>query len=302
MTTTSALLPGAPFPVTAPGSDRLDDDRVRVDHLLVTTAAGPLTAVRARPATQPVRGQALLVPGFTGSKEDFLPLLPLLAARGWDVLAYSQRGQADSAHATPDEVGSYGLDDFARDALVVAAALAADGAPGVGRVHLLGHSFGGVVARAAALLSPGSFADLTLLCSGPHGWPDRKADVVAALEAHPEASTWELDHRDDPTAAADPEQAFFRERAARTSRASLLGALAILQDTTDTTAALAATGLPVLVAHGEADDAWPQAWQQAMATTLGARYTVIPGAGHLPNTEAPEATAAELRTFWSQHH
>ncbi len=301
MTTTSALLPGAPFPVTAPGSGSAGD-RFRIDHLVATTAVGPLTAVRARPTTRAVRGQALLAPGFTGSKEDFLPLLPLLAARGWDVLAYSQRGQADSARATPDEVASYRLDDFAHDAVAVAAALAADGAPGAGRVHLLGHSFGGVVARAAALLSPGTFADLTLLCSGPHGWPDRKADVVAALEAHPEASTWDLDHPDDPARAEEPYEDFFRERAARTSRASLLGALAILQDTTDTTPALAATGLPVLVAHGETDDAWPQTWQHAMATTLRARYTVIPGAGHLPNTEAPEATAAELDTFWSLHH
>ncbi len=301
MTATSTLLPAASFPVAAPGSVP-SDEHTRIDHLVVTTAVGPLTAVRARPTGRAVRGQALLVPGFTGSKEDFLPLLPLLAAHGWDVLAYSQRGQADSARPTPDEVGSYRLDDFAGDAVAVAAALAADGAPDAGRVHLLGHSFGGVVARAAALLSPGAFADLTLLCSGPHGWPDRKADVVVALEAHPEASTWELDHRDDPAAAADPEQGFFRERAARTSRASLLGALAILQDTTDTTPALAATGLPVLVAHGEADDAWPQAWQRAMATTLRARYTVIPGAGHCPNTEAPETTAAELRTFWSLHH
>ena len=33
--------------------------------------------------------RALLVPGYTGSKEDYAPVLPFLGEAGWDVLAYS---------------------------------------------------------------------------------------------------------------------------------------------------------------------------------------------------------------------
>ena len=46
-------------------------------------------------------GTALLVPGFTGSKEDFISVLPLLAADGWRVVTYDQRGQYESA-GTPE--------------------------------------------------------------------------------------------------------------------------------------------------------------------------------------------------------
>jgi pimeloyl-ACP methyl ester carboxylesterase len=39
----------------------------------------------------------LLVPGYTGSKEDFLPLLRPLARAGFRAVAMDQRGQFESA-------------------------------------------------------------------------------------------------------------------------------------------------------------------------------------------------------------
>ena len=38
----------------------------------------------------------LLVPGYTGSKEDFIAVLAPLAAAGHEVLAIDQRGQYES--------------------------------------------------------------------------------------------------------------------------------------------------------------------------------------------------------------
>ena len=38
----------------------------------------------------------LLIPGWTGSKEDFTPILPLLASVGFDATAYDQRGQFET--------------------------------------------------------------------------------------------------------------------------------------------------------------------------------------------------------------
>ncbi|WP_298802533.1 alpha/beta fold hydrolase [uncultured Pseudokineococcus sp.] len=299
--------PGAPF-----GGLPLPDG---VEPLVLEVAVGRLTALRARPRDEdgrpaPARGTAVLVPGFTGSKEDFLALLPLLAARGWDAWAYSQRGQADSARS-PDDAGAgrgtgYLLADLAADAVEVVRLVGGARPPrGAGRplpgVHLLGHSFGGVVARAAALAAPELLADLVLLCSGPHGWLGRKADLPPRLAAAGGRSLWALDNpglaERDPR-DLEPLDAFLRERSERTSTAALLGAVAVLADTADPTEELAGTGLPVLVAHGEDDDAWPQAWQRAMTARLGARHEVVAGAGHLPNAENPGATAALLDDFW----
>lgn len=290
-----------------------------VEPLVIDAAVGPLTALRARPAG-PARGVALLIPGFTGSKEDFRLVLPLLAERGWDVWAYSQRGQADSA--APAGVGSYRAQDVAADAVevarLVAAHVAAEAGASAGTssgtgtgtsagtsapaVHLLGHSFGGTVAQAAAVLDPAPFASLTLFCSGPHGWPDRMADLRARLLAADGVDLWRLDHPDRaavPDADLDPADLFGRRRAEETSTEQLLAAIDMLADPTDTTDAVAATGLPVLVVHGEHDDAWPQDWQRRQAARLGAPLVVLPGTGHLPNEEDPAATAAALDAFWT---
>jgi len=265
-----------------------------VAHLGLDLPVGRLTAIRSRPDA-PARGVVLLVPGFTGSKEDFTGFLPLLAELGWDAWSYSQRGQADSAAPAGPE--NYTLDSFAGDVLAVAA-LIGDGRP----VHLLGHSFGGVVARAAAIASPEGFADLTMLCSGPHGWAgrlDREAEIVRSRGSE---AWWNEDNPQTvgrPDSALTTDEAFRRLRMGRTSDENLISGAEILSDDTDSTGELLATGLPVLVAHGAADDAWPQDWQRTMALLLDGRYSVIPDAAHSPQLENPAGTAAVLDDFWA---
>jgi pimeloyl-ACP methyl ester carboxylesterase len=62
---------------------------------------------------------------------------------------------------------------------------------------------------------------------------------------------------------------------------------------------LAATGMPVLVAHGVADDAWTPEAQTDMARRLGARHAVIPASIHSPAIENPPETLAVLLDFWA---
>lgn len=265
------------------------------EHFSVETAAGPLTAFRVRPHG-PRRGVALLVPGFTGSKEDFRLLLPLLAAHGWEAVGYSQRGQADSA--APAGIDNYRLDDFAADAVTVARQIGG-GQP----VHLLGHSLGGLVARAALLrdvadaATPALFVDLTLLCSGPGGRPGSHQGESELVAEHGTLAVWATDH--PAGSPLTPDDEFVRDRLLASSVDNILGGIRILQSTADTTHAVRACGVPTLVAHGDTDDAWPIAAQKLMAEQLGAEYRVIPNAGHLPNLENPRFTAAMLDEFWT---
>lgn len=122
-------------------------------------------------AGSPEKGTALLLPGFTGSKEDFISLHEPLAAAGYRTVAVDGRGQYETPGPTDDET-PYAQAELAQDVLAQIDALTGGPAhaPVDGpqaRVHLVGHSFGGQVARAAVLLDPSRFRSLTLMASGP---------------------------------------------------------------------------------------------------------------------------------------
>lgn len=267
-----------------------------VSVLGIPASVGQLTAYHAQ-AVGESRGTVLFVPGFTGSKEDFRDFLPLLSALGWDAWAYSQRGQGDSVG--PIGAGNYSLELFAADVLEVAE-IVGNGSP----VHLLGHSFGGIVAPEAAIAHPEAFLSLTLLCSGPNGWAGRHAHTSEVLAEGGSMGLW--NHNNPHTVGqADelltPDMAFLRLRAARTSSDNLRAGAHILRTHVDRSVEIAATGLPTLMTHGELDDAWPIEAQRAMAVRIGAHYQVIPGGAHSPQLEAPWATAAILDRFWTRH-
>lgn len=284
-----AIHPGKPF-----GALECPDS---LQVLNIDRPAGQLTAIRGIPSGVPTKGVALLVPGFTGSKEDFYDIVPLLARLGWDTWAISQRGQADSM--APKGIEAYAKEHTAADVIAVGRIIAS--ACGVERVHLLGHSFGGTVAQAAVISDASPFASLTLLCSGPHGWPGRHDRDREMLHDHPGVDLWRLNNPDQADAPDDQlrSELFFRQRAERTSTDQLLAAVDQLADVYDTTFELADTHTPVMVCHGEDDPAWPQDWQRRMARILHAEYAVIPHAAHCPNIENPTYTATLLDGFWS---
>jgi len=53
------------------------------------------------------------------------------------------------------------------------------------------------------------------------------------------------------------------------------------------------------VAFGPDEDAWPPSAKEEMARRLGARVTVVHGAGHSPAADRPAETAAALVEFWA---
>jgi YbgC/YbaW family acyl-CoA thioester hydrolase len=79
----------------------------------------------------------------------------------------------------------------------------------------------------------------------------------------------------------------------------IVGALASMRDRPDSTTMLGSLeGLPTLVLVGEQDEMTPPASHEAMAAAIpGAKLAVIPGAGHLPPLETPEAVTHVLAAF-----
>jgi pimeloyl-ACP methyl ester carboxylesterase len=246
---------------------------------------------------------ALLVPGFTGSKEDFAPLLAPLAAAGLRVVAIDQRGQFESPG--PQDPARYSVAELAGDLVAVGRRLRAEGS---GPLHLLGHSFGGLVARAAVVAEPALFDSLTLLDSGPAELTGPRAQLIGHLAPLLDVGGVELVvstlaelEAGNPVRVSRPTAtSAFLDRVLRsTDEAALRGMSEALLTEPDRVAELAATGVPMLVVHGVADDAWTPDAQADMATRLRARHEVIAHARHSPAVENPHATVAVLLSFWA---
>lgn len=283
-----------------------------VRRTTIRTARGAFAALEAIPASGVCeREAALLVPGYTGSKEDFLAILDLLADGSRQVVAIDMRGQFETA-GTRDP-GSYTAAALGADILAVMRE--------TGARHLAGHSYGGLIGREAALAEGGAgLASLTLMSSGPAaltgprarelramlaalgledepggGPPPEAADLAAGI-----ADIWRVHLEPQAVAAAVPAPivAFLGRRMLANDPVGLVLMARHMLAAPDRTAELAQLDLPMLVIYGEDDNAWSPADQERMAQRLSARRLCIPAAVHSPAVEAPATTASALTQFW----
>ncbi|WP_432137319.1 MULTISPECIES: alpha/beta fold hydrolase [unclassified Streptomyces] len=278
--------------------------RTRVRRL--ETGRGPFAVLDSVPPDGVERaGTVLMVPGFIGSKEDFLPLLRPLGEAGFRVVAVDGRGQHESPG--PADPSAYAQSELALDVLAQSAAIAVESP---GPLHLLGHSMGGLITRAAVLAAPAPppWASLTVMSSGPAALQPAQQQRVRQLvewlpvlgkealweqmqEAEGEAEVIEL-----PVEVAE----FLNRRWLSTVPEQLTTTGGWLVTEPDRTAELAAVPLPKLVISGSTDYAWPVGWQDDMALRLAADRAVIAGADHSPNVERPTETAQALTAFWEK--
>jgi pimeloyl-ACP methyl ester carboxylesterase len=257
----------------------------------------PGTAPGAAAATHPT---VLMLPGYTGSKEDFAPLIDPLATAGFTVLAVDLPGQHESPG--PEEEHAY-----LPAALGPRVAGLVDELAGTGPVVLLGHSYGGLVAR-AAVLAGAHVSGLVLLDSGPAALPAGERRMVLDI-AEPilrEHGLTVLEEMRSVREAAHPAfaqrspelQDLLRRRFLAHHPAGLLGMSTGLRHEPDLVdrlrETLAARHIPALVSCGADDNAWPVDAQREMAARLHADFAVIPGSAHSPNTENPDALLAVL--------
>lgn len=164
-------------------------------------------------------------------------------------------------------------------------------AQGLARPHLIAHSFGAAVALHLAATRPGRVSGLSLIAPAGLGapvdagflrdlpaadTPEAMRAVLGRMLARPERMT--------PAMAADVLAALNRPGA----REALAQVAALIPTLTATLAPLLpALDLPVHVLRGAADAIVPDA-------PLPFPVQVIPGAGHLPQLEAPAAVNAAL--------
>jgi 3-oxoadipate enol-lactonase len=247
----------------------------------------------------------LLVHGFGGAKEDFADHVGALAEQA-TVVVFDHRGHGESDHP-PDE-GAYSLDRLALDTLAVADEL------GLGRVALLGHSMGGMVARRLVLAHPPRVESLVLMDTSPGPPPGidpaavdlgvevARTDGMAALKAVLD----EFDPLGTPAyrrlLASRPGYQDFCDRKWAALSPEMWAALATeLVRQPDQLDALTRMSCPTLVLVGDQDAPFLDASKAMAATIAGATLVVVPDAGHSPQFENPTVWFDAVAGFTRAH-
>ncbi|WP_426324665.1 alpha/beta fold hydrolase [Microbacterium sp. E-13] len=244
----------------------------------------------------PAAPRVVLVPGVAGSKEDFVLLMPVLAAAGLRVESFDLAGHWESAAAGPGNLrpprDSYDYPLFVGDLL----AFLEEGGP----AHVLGYSFAGIVAELALVARPDLFRTLTLMSAPPATGQVfrgvKHIGPISDMSPHRAAGLilWGIRYNLNRTPPG--RIAFVRERLGVTGRACIDDVVGLMMNTPDVADDVAAVGIPKLIAVGE-QDLWPQAQHDAYAARIGARVATYP-TGHAPCETAPHQLARDmLRLF-----
>jgi pimeloyl-ACP methyl ester carboxylesterase len=140
-----------------------DDLRQLADHDAAARVlpGGPARWPPWTPAATDRAARSCWSPGSPAARRTSRRCSPPLAGSGYRVVAIDQRGQYESPG--PDDPAPTPWPSSRPTSCAVAHLLREE----TGTPHLVGHSFGGLVGRAAVLADPAAFRSLTLLGSGP---------------------------------------------------------------------------------------------------------------------------------------
>lgn len=218
-------------------------------------------------------------------------VLPALGGR-FRTLRYDTRGHGGSqTRDTPTEIA-----DLAGDLVGLLDAL------GIGRVHLVGLSLGGMTVQALARADPGRPLSVTLMATAAHmpspqGWAERAETVRTQGPAALVEAT--LGRWFTPGFAERAPEVVQAVRARFVAcdpvgYAVCCGAIGRM----DLRPALAAITAPTLVIAGRDDPATPPAMAETICKGIDqAELVVLPRAAHLLAVERAEAVGSYLRAF-----
>lgn len=259
-----------------------------------STFAAPSGGLAVVSLGDPTHPRVILAPGVTGSKEDFVLIMPAIADAGYFVQAIDLAGQYESGAAGPARGGRYTFELFVDDLV----ALLEDGGP----AHLLGYSFAGTVAELVAVRRPELVRSLVLLATPPdtgNGFAHMKRlgrfsrPMGARLGAFFMVAGIKL----NATKVDAQRLAFVRSRFARTNRRSVTDIIRLMLHTPDVEAELRALPIPKLVAVGT-HDLWPWERAAAQADRIGARFASY-DTGHSPSETAPHQLTRDLLALYA---
>lgn len=242
----------------------------------------------------------LLLHGSGGGFRSFAPQVETLASLGWRAVAWDMPGYGYSAPIEP-----YTFKGLAERCIALIEALA----PAGGAITLVGQGMGGMLAQEVVLRRPDRVGRLVLLATAPAVEPgdacarhiarcldeldagadiERMAPGVVARLSGPQALPEGL-------RLATFCQAQVRAATWRRALAAMLEF--------DRRAALAHIAVPTLLVAGALDPVTPPAVLRAMAVAIkDSTLLELPGVGHLPHLEAPDALDQALLAFLRAAH
>jgi pimeloyl-ACP methyl ester carboxylesterase len=237
----------------------------------------------------------LLLHGIGGSAASFAEQQGRLD--GFTTIAWDAPGYGASADPAG---GGEPADRYARAAVDLLHDL------GHERAHVLGVSWGGVIATRMALRHPETLLSLTLASSsrGSGRTENGRAAMLRRIDDLAALGPAEFAARRGPNLLAPGAPTGLAERVlAIMAQVRLPGyrGAAEMMAATDHSADLRKVSVPTLVLVGEHDRVTGVPESEALAVGIpGARFAVLPGGGHAVNQENPAAFNAALRRFLSQ--
>lgn len=238
----------------------------------------------------------LMLHGIGSSSLSFVHQLEHFSGR-WRAMAWDAPGYGHS----PDPEEPLGMAGFAHAAAEVIEQL------GEGPAHVLGVSFGGVVATRIALDRPDLVRSLVLADSTVGSGQDPTRAIAmrkrpAQLEAQGAA---EFARSRAPRLLSDKApESLVRAVAQEMAQVRLPGyayAAEAMSETNHTTR-LREIDLPTLVLVGAKDEVTPLSQSEILTDGIAkSKLEVVPDAGHLSNRENPEAFNSLVKTFLREH-
>ena len=208
--------------------------------------------------------------------------------RGWRFIAPDLRGFAGS---TLDHEPGIGMNDYASDVLGLMDALQIDRAA-IGGLSMGGYVTFAIFRRAPERLSALLLADTKATADSEEGGRTRRAMLETVRQKGVRAIADEMlgkllgdtSRRERPEVVAE-----VRRLIEANSQAGMEAAIYALMTRPDSTPDLLRIECPALIVVGAEDGITPVADAEALQRSIrGSELSILPGAGHVSNLEAPE--------------